>query len=60
MLQFIEFVLTQLYVRVGILLACEKHLHDRIISIRGKTHKTGICPTFFIEVHAPIQKSGGY
>ena len=25
-----------LYVRVGILLTCEKHLHDRIISLRGE------------------------
>jgi hypothetical protein len=57
MLQFIEFVLTQLYVRVGILLACEKHLHDRIISLRGEAHKTGICPTFFIEAHVQIQKT---
>jgi len=28
-------LVTELYWRIGILLACGKHLHDRIISLKG-------------------------
>jgi hypothetical protein len=35
-------LLTQLYVRVGVLLTCGKHLHDYIISRRGKI-RTSSC-----------------
>ena len=37
-----------IYVRVGILLTYEKHLHDRIISLRGEiwVHKTSLTPSF--------------
>ena len=38
------FLIYRLYVRVGIFLTCGKHLHDRIISLRGKVwaHKTSL------------------
>jgi selenocysteine lyase/cysteine desulfurase len=47
-----------LYVRVGILLTCGKHLHDRIFSLKGEvgTHKTSLAP-LFIEVPSPNKKS---
>jgi hypothetical protein len=32
---FIITLFVRLYVRVGILLSCGKHLHDRILSLRG-------------------------
>ena len=36
----------------GILLMCENHMHDRIISLRGKiwAHKTSLTRPLFIEV----------
>ena len=39
-----------LYVRVGILLPCGKHLFDRIISLRGEVwaHNTSLTPPFFL------------
>ena len=44
--------------RVGILLTCGKHLHDRIFSLKGEvgTHKTSLAP-LFIEVPSPNKKS---
>ena len=49
-----------LYVRVGMLLACEKHLDDRIISLRQKiwVHKTSLAPPLSIEVYVPRQENG--
>jgi hypothetical protein len=48
-------LLTQLYVKVDILVMYEKHLHDRIISIRGDNwvYKTSLTPPYFINV--PVQ-----
>ena len=37
---------------VNILLSCENHLHDRIISLRV-AHKTSLTPPLFIEVAVP-------
>jgi len=47
-----------LYARVGILLTRGKHLHDRIISLKGEVwaHKTSLAP-LFIEVPSPNKKS---
>ena len=52
-------VFTQFDARVGILLTCEKHLHDSIISLRGKVwaHTTSLTPPRFIEVPVPSQES---
>ena len=49
---FIITVFAWLYVKVGILLTREKHLQDRIISIRRDVwvHKTSLTPPLFIEV----------
>ena len=43
---------------VGILLTCGKHLHDHIISSKGKfwTHKTSLSPSLFIDVPVPSQE----
>ena len=43
----------------GILLTCEKHLHNRIISKRGEGfgHKTSLTPPIFIELPVPSQES---
>ena len=42
------------------LLACEKHLDDRIISLRQKiwVHKTSLAPPLSIEVYVPRQVNG--
>ena len=55
---FIITLFVRLYVRVGILLTCGKHLHDRIISLRGEvwSHKASLVPLFFYEVSFPSQK----
>jgi len=60
---FIIKLTAQLYVRIGILLTCGKHLHGRIISLRegfcgGLAHKTSLAlpPFFFIEVPVQSQK----
>jgi hypothetical protein len=47
------------YERVDILLPNGKHLHDRIISVRGEVwaHKTSLTSPLFIEVHVPSQES---
>ena len=54
---FITTLFAWLYVRVDILLTCGKHLHDRIISLRGEiwtgevwAHKTNLTLPHFIEV----------
>ena len=54
----IYMLFARLYVRVGILLACGKNLHDRTISIRGEAwaHKTSLTQPLFIEVRVPIQE----
>jgi hypothetical protein len=38
---------------------CGKHLHDRIIALRGKiwTDETSLTPPFIIEVPVPSQES---
>jgi hypothetical protein len=43
-----------------ILLSCGKHLHDRLISIRGEilVHKTTLTLPLFIEMPASSQESG--
>jgi hypothetical protein len=45
--------------KVGILLIREKHLRDRIISLRGEilVHKTNLTPPLFTEVNVPRQES---
>jgi len=45
-------------VMLGILLVCEKRLHNRIISLNGKVlvHTTRLTPPSF-NVHAPNQTS---
>ena len=49
-----------LYVRVGILLPCGKHLFDRIISLRGEVwaHNTSLTPPLLFKVPVPSQDSG--
>jgi hypothetical protein len=44
---------------LNILLACRKHLHDCIISLRGEVwaHKTNLTLPLFIEVPVPRQES---
>ena len=52
-------LLTQLYVRVSICLACGKHLLDRIISIRDLevlAHKTSLRSPLIIDVPVPSQQ----
>ena len=56
------FMITQfvrLYVKVAILLACGKHLHDRIISLRMEACvlNTSLTPPLFIQMPVPIQLS---
>ena len=49
-----------LYVRVGVLLTCRRHLYDSIISLRGEVlaHKTSLAPSFFfIEMPVPSLES---
>jgi hypothetical protein len=43
------------YESVDILLTNGKHLHDRIISVRGEVwaHKTILASPLFIEMHVP-------
>ena len=48
----------RLYVRVGISLTCGKHLHNRIICLRGLVHKTSLILPLSIEVSVAIQESG--
>lgn len=58
---FIITLFTWLYVPVGILLVCLKHLRDRTISQRGDgwAHKTNFTQRlfFYIKVHVPSQVS---
>ena len=44
--------------KVGILLACGKHVHDRIISLKSQiwAHKTNLSSSLFIKVRVPSQK----
>ena len=50
---------SRLYVRLGILLKCGNHLHNRIISLRGGVCecKTSLTPPFLIEVPVPSQEN---
>jgi hypothetical protein len=50
---------SSLYVSVGILITCGKHLHDYIISLRGQVwaQKTSLTPPLLIEVPVPRQES---
>jgi hypothetical protein len=56
---FITTLFARFYERVDILLTNGKHLHDRIISVRGEVwaHKTSLASPLFIEVHVPSQES---
>ena len=53
-------LISKLYVRVGILLTCGKHLHDCTISLRVEVtrrgHKTSLTLPLFIEV--PVSSQG--
>jgi len=53
---------TRLYVRVGILLTCEKYLKEPIIPLRGEVWalKTSFTSILFIEVPVPSQEGGGH
>ena len=46
-----------IHVRVDILLAYGKLLHDHIISLRGEAHRTSLPLPHFIEVPIPSQES---
>ena len=50
---------SSLYVSVGILITCGKHLYDYIISLRGQVwaHKISLTPPLLIEVPVPRQES---
>jgi hypothetical protein len=51
MFKIIEFLImcAGLYVRAGILLTCEKHFHDQIISLRGEVWVHNTCfPNHFL------------
>ena len=56
---FVITLFSRLYVRVGILLTCGKHLHDCIISLSEKVwaQKTRLTTSLFIEVPVPRQES---
>ena len=56
---FITTLFARFYERVDIYLTNGKHLHDRIISVRGEVwaHKTILASPLFIEVHVPSQES---
>ena len=49
----------RLCVKVDILPTCERHVHDRIISLRGKdrVHITSLTPPLSIEVHVASERS---
>jgi len=51
-------LLAWIYVRVGILLTCGKHLHDHIISLKGDVwgHKTSLTQPRFTEVPVPSKE----
>ena len=54
---FIIMLCTRIYMRVGILITCGKHLHDRIISLRGDwAHATIVAPPLFIKVSVQRQE----
>ena len=57
-LKCINTLLTWLYVTVSILLTCVKHLHYRIISLRGEisVHKTGLTLPLVNEMHVQNQE----
>ena len=48
---FIITLFARLYVRVGVLLTCGKHVHDRIILLRGEVwaHKAILPPPLFYQ-----------
>jgi len=54
---FINTQFTRIYVMVGILLTCGKHLDDLIVLVMGEdlAHSTSLIPTYFIEVPVAIQ-----
>jgi len=58
---FIIKLFAQLCVRVEILLTCGKHVHHRIISLRGETwaYKTCLTPPLFIEAPVPLYPKTG-
>jgi hypothetical protein len=58
MTTYLLYIGYQLYMRIDILLTCENHFHDRIISLRGEVqvHKTCLIHQF-IEVHEQSQES---
>ena len=58
---FITTQFTRIYVMVGILLTCGKHLHDPIVVVMGEdlAHSTSLIQTYFIEVPVAIQQKQG-
>jgi hypothetical protein len=56
---FIITLFARLFVGVGILLTRGKHLHDRIISLRGEVWapNTSLSPPLFIKVPVPGKES---
>jgi hypothetical protein len=50
---------SRLYVKLGILIKCGNHLHNRIISLRGEVfeRKTSLTPSFLIDVPVPSQEN---
>ena len=50
---------SRLYVKLGILIKCGNHLHNRIISLRGEVfeRKTSLAPSFLIDVPVPSQEN---
>jgi len=49
-----------LYVRVGILLICGKHLHDRVIKRVGLSPKTSVATTTFLKCLCQVNKGSGH
>ena len=47
------------YMRVGILLTCRKHLHDRIISLKGEecAHNISLTRHLLLNMSVPSQES---
>ena len=59
---FIVTLFARLYVRVGILLACRKHVHDRTISLTGDvwSHKTSLTPNLLLKCLYQARKTNSH
>jgi len=60
---FIITLVTYLYVRVGIVITCRKHLHDCIISLRGRFRfikLTRLIPTLLLKCLYQARKVSGH